>query len=257
MRQQYEDGLRANRQEREGRQRKESQDRKNHDDYMNKLRQQGQQTYPYVQPPYVGPSDYGGSGRGQSKGGLGKAAVIVIGLIAAFAYFGSKSDHASPAPDPAPAVTAPAPEPAPVPRQEYRPAETAPEAAPAPEPAPSVYTPQPTPAPAQPADTPPAAASNYPPPAVPEAPAPLQLVQQVRPVYPPLARQARMQGTIRVILEIAPDGSVVDARPENGNPILAKAATDTARQWRYNSYAAVPGQPLRTTTADFTFNLDQ
>jgi outer membrane biosynthesis protein TonB len=65
-----------------------------------------------------------------------------------------------------------------------------------------------------------------------------------------------MQGTISVVVEVAPDGSVVNARPERGNPILAKAAVDAARQWLYSPYTAVPGQPLRTATINFAFTLD-
>jgi hypothetical protein len=106
----YDDGIRANRERQEAQQRKAEKDRKAHDDYMKKLRQQGQQTYPYSPPvyqnPVVHPLDGGGtlSGGGSSekgKGGLGKGILVVICLFVAFAYFGSKSDRSS-NPEPAP-----------------------------------------------------------------------------------------------------------------------------------------------------------
>ncbi len=50
------------------------------------------------------------------------------------------------------------------------------------------------------------------------------------PFYPPVARVARIQGT--VVLEVTTiDGSVADASPVKGNPVLAKAAAANIRSW--------------------------
>jgi membrane protein involved in colicin uptake len=58
------------------------------------------------------------------------------------------------------------------------------------------------------------------------------------------------------MLQIAPDGSVMDARAERGSPILVKAAIEAAQQWRYAPYSAIPGQAPLTTSVDFNFHLE-
>jgi protein TonB len=254
----YEDAMRANRERQEAKQLEK--DRKAHDYHM-KLRQQGQQTYPYSPPvstnPVVHPLDGGGtlSGGGSSKkgkGALGKGVLVVIGLFVAFAYFGSRSDRSSnPEPAPAPEATESAPMPTPEPPRTVEPTPPVepPQAAQVPKPTPvspfqQDYRGEPVP-------------SHLPQtPVLPQAPPPLQAVYTVKPGYPLLARQARMQGTISVVLEVGTDGSVVSARAQRGNPILAQAAEQAARQWRYSPYAAVSGQPLRTTVVNFNFDLD-
>ena len=63
---------------------------------------------------------------------------------------------------------------------------------------------------------------------------PLLLVD-VKPVYPQLARAARIQGTVRIEAIIARDGTIRDARVVSGHPLLIAAAIDAVRQWRYRA----------------------
>ena len=64
-----------------------------------------------------------------------------------------------------------------------------------------------------------------------------KVVQHSDPTYPPLARQTRIQGDVRV--KIATDGeSVRDAEAETGHPLLRKAAEDNARTWRFVAHTA-------------------
>src|SRR6266849_6284035 len=64
------------------------------------------------------------------------------------------------------------------------------------------------------------------------------VVQHAEPKYPPLARQTRIQGEVRV--KITTDGeSVRDAEAETGHTLLRKAAEDNARTWKF--VAHVPG----------------
>jgi hypothetical protein len=57
-------------------------------------------------------------------------------------------------------------------------------------------------------------------------------VQHAQPIYPPLARQTRIQGDVR--LKLATDGvSVTNAESVEGHPLLRKAAEDNARTWKF------------------------
>ncbi|HKC71784.1 MAG TPA: energy transducer TonB, partial [Terriglobales bacterium] len=62
------------------------------------------------------------------------------------------------------------------------------------------------------------------------------LVHQVKPVYPPLARQARIQGAVLLQAIIGKDGSIENLRLVSGHPMLAPAAIEAVRQWRYRPY---------------------
>jgi TonB family protein len=56
------------------------------------------------------------------------------------------------------------------------------------------------------------------------------LTKLAPPVYPPLARQARITGDIRIRIGIGPDGSVVSADVVSGHPMLKQAALDSAQK---------------------------
>ncbi len=60
-----------------------------------------------------------------------------------------------------------------------------------------------------------------------------RLLRQVRPQYPPLARQARIQGTVKLSAVIARDGTIQKLEVTNGHPLLVPAALAAVRQWRY------------------------
>ena len=53
------------------------------------------------------------------------------------------------------------------------------------------------------------------------------------PIYPPLARQGRIAGDVKVQLSIRPDGSVESATPVSGHTWLVPAALESARQSRF------------------------
>jgi protein TonB len=59
------------------------------------------------------------------------------------------------------------------------------------------------------------------------------IIHKVIPVYPPLARQARLSGTVRFTAIIARDGTIQNLTLVSGNPMLVPAAMDAVRQWRY------------------------
>jgi protein TonB len=60
-----------------------------------------------------------------------------------------------------------------------------------------------------------------------------KLLKKVIPVYPPLAKQARVSGTVQLIGVIARDGTIQQLQVSSGHPLLVKAALDAVRQWVY------------------------
>jgi len=73
------------------------------------------------------------------------------------------------------------------------------------------------------------------------------LVHQVRPVYPPLARAARIQGAVVLQAVIGKDGAIQNLRLISGHPMLAPAAIDAVKQWRYKPYF-LNGEPVEVDT---------
>ncbi len=57
-------------------------------------------------------------------------------------------------------------------------------------------------------------------------------------VYPELARKINLTGTVRVEIVVAPNGSVKNAKVVGGHPVLANAALEAARRWRFEPAAA-------------------
>src|SRR5215471_5252773 len=73
------------------------------------------------------------------------------------------------------------------------------------------------------------------------------LVKRVQPAYPPLARQARIQGTVLLQAEISKDGTIENLRLISGHPMLAPAAIEAVKQWRYRPYM-LNGEPVAVET---------
>ncbi|MGA8868614.1 MAG: energy transducer TonB [Candidatus Sulfotelmatobacter sp.] len=73
------------------------------------------------------------------------------------------------------------------------------------------------------------------------------LVRKVQPVYPPLARQARIQGTVLLRAQISKDGSIENLQLISGHPMLAPAAIEAVKQWKYRPYL-LNGEPVEVDT---------
>ena len=74
-----------------------------------------------------------------------------------------------------------------------------------------------------------------------------RLVYKVAPVYPPLARQARIQGTVILRIIINKLGEVRDTQLVNGHPMLAPAAVEAVKKWRYIPYES-DGESMEVQT---------
>ena len=73
------------------------------------------------------------------------------------------------------------------------------------------------------------------------------LIRKVNPVYPPLARQARISGTVVLRAVISKDGSIENLQLISGHPMLAPAAIDAVKQWKYKPYL-LNGEPVEVDT---------
>jgi periplasmic protein TonB len=81
------------------------------------------------------------------------------------------------------------------------------------------------------------------------------LKHEVVPVYPPIARAARVQGTVRLSASIAPDGRVKDLQVLDGNPLLVTSAEAAVKQWTYQP-TYLNGKPVEVLTEiDVKFTL--
>jgi len=60
---------------------------------------------------------------------------------------------------------------------------------------------------------------------------------KVQPVYPELARKMNITGTVKVQVVVAPNGTVKEAKVVGGHPVLATAALDAVKKWRFEPAA--------------------
>jgi protein TonB len=81
------------------------------------------------------------------------------------------------------------------------------------------------------------------------------LIKKITPVYPPLAKQARVQGTVRFTAIIGRDGTIQNLQLVNGHPLLVPAATEAVKQWVYKP-TMLNGEPVEVITQiDVNFTL--
>lgn len=82
-------------------------------------------------------------------------------------------------------------------------------------------------------------------------------ISQPSPIYPPLARQARIQGRVQLEAIISKIGAIESLRVVSGHPLLVQAALDAVKQWRYRP-TLLNGEPVEVlTTIEVNFTLTQ
>lgn len=90
---------------------------------------------------------------------------------------------------------------------------------------------------------------------VPGPTAEANLVYDVAPKYPPEAGRERIEGIVVLMAVIGKDGTVRDVRVESGLPLLAQAAIEAVKQWRYRPYL-LNGEPVEIDSLiTINFNL--
>ena len=83
------------------------------------------------------------------------------------------------------------------------------------------------------------------------------VIEHKDPTYPPLARQTRISGTVRLHAIIGKDGGVKELEVISGHPLLVQSALDAVRQWRYRP-TQLNGDAVEVdTTIDVIFSLNQ
>ena len=84
-----------------------------------------------------------------------------------------------------------------------------------------------------------------------------KLVRQPHPVYPPLAKQARIQGVVKLSAIIAKDGTIQHLEVISGHPLLIPSALEAVKQWVYQP-TLLNGEPVEVVTQiDVNFTLSQ
>ncbi len=73
------------------------------------------------------------------------------------------------------------------------------------------------------------------------------LIRKVPPSYPPLARQARIQGVVVLQAQISKEGNIQNLQLISGHPMLAPAAIEAVKQWKYKPYL-LNGEPVEVDT---------
>jgi TonB family protein len=72
---------------------------------------------------------------------------------------------------------------------------------------------------------------------------------KVQPSYPELARKMNITGTVKIQVVVAPSGTVKEARIVGGHPVLATAALEAAKKWRFE-----PSPGETSGVIDFKFD---
>ena len=62
-----------------------------------------------------------------------------------------------------------------------------------------------------------------------------KLLKKVAPIYPEIAKGLKLNGVVKVALTVAPNGAIKSVEVIGGHPLLARAAVDAVRQWRYET----------------------
>jgi TonB family protein len=83
------------------------------------------------------------------------------------------------------------------------------------------------------------------------------IISKVQPVYPAVARAARIEGVVVLKAVIDKDGNIQDLTVASGSPMLRQAAIDAVSQWHCRPYL-LNGQPVEVdTTVDVIFQIGQ
>jgi protein TonB len=81
------------------------------------------------------------------------------------------------------------------------------------------------------------------------------LLSPIRPVYPQIAKQARIQGQVVIQATISKAGTIENARVVSGHPMLVQSALEAVKQARYKPYL-LNGEPVEVeTTVNVNFTL--
>jgi len=75
---------------------------------------------------------------------------------------------------------------------------------------------------------------------------------KVTPMYPELARRMKIAGVVKILVTVSPNGSIKDAKLMGGHPVLANAALEAVKKWRFEA-----GPQETTGVVEFRFDPSQ
>jgi len=82
-----------------------------------------------------------------------------------------------------------------------------------------------------------------------------KLIRRVEPAYPELAKRARIQGKVVLVVTVDEEGNVAEIKVSAGHPLLDDAAISAVKQWKY-SPTLLNGEPVPViATVTVIFNL--
>jgi periplasmic protein TonB len=90
---------------------------------------------------------------------------------------------------------------------------------------------------------------------VPTAQALEAAVSKVQPQYPAMAKQLKVEGMVEMQVIITDAGTVDSVSPVSGNPILARAAVDALKKWKFTPFKSDGKTVKATTTISMSFKL--
>jgi len=71
---------------------------------------------------------------------------------------------------------------------------------------------------------------------------------KVQPMYPDLARRMSITGVVKIQVVVAPNGTIKSTKVVGGHPVLANAAIDALKKWRFE-----PASDETTGVVEFRF----
>ncbi|MGA9876599.1 MAG: energy transducer TonB [Solirubrobacteraceae bacterium] len=77
------------------------------------------------------------------------------------------------------------------------------------------------------------------------------VVSRVSPVYPELARRMHVSGKVVLLVSVEPNGNVESTKVESGHPLLAPAAQEAVKHWRF-----APDTTASETVIDVDFDMN-
>lgn len=76
-----------------------------------------------------------------------------------------------------------------------------------------------------------------------------KLVARPAPAYPGVAKNARLEGTVKVQVVIAPDGRIKDVKVIGGHPLFVETTLEALKNWKY-----APSNAETTAVLEFNFH---
>ena len=76
-----------------------------------------------------------------------------------------------------------------------------------------------------------------------------KVTKKIAPEYPEMARKMNLAGVVRLVLVIAPNGTVKSAKPLGGHPLLIEPSLEAVKKWHYE-----PAATETTQTVEIRYN---